>query len=130
MRNAKSRLTPALAACTAIVSASRSIHPLFIESPVDHLFDQPPNRFDHHPVLRGLFASSAVIVSAAGSGAGVTISVGEGVGAKLSPLETGAGSRTVDRRRGASGSGMDGSGIIGAGAGAGDAVAKSAIVSC
>src|ERR1700722_18214857 len=111
MRNAKSRLTPALAACTAIVSASRSIHPLFIESPVDHLFDQPPNRFDHHPVLRGLLASSAVIVSTAGSGA--AMGAGEGVGAKLSPLETGAGSRTVDRRRGASGSGMDGSEITG-----------------
>jgi hypothetical protein len=95
----------------------------------NHLFDQPPNRFDHHPVLRGLLASSAVIVSAAGSGAGVTISVGEGVGAKLSPLETGAGSRTVDRRRGASGSGMDGSEITGTGAGAGD-IAKSATVSC
>lgn len=95
----------------------------------NHLFDQPPNRFDHHPVLRGLLASSVVIVSAAGSGAGVTTGVGEGVGAKLSPLETGAGSRTVDRRRGASGSGMDGSGITGVGAAAGD-TAKSAIASC
>jgi hypothetical protein len=96
---------------------------------VDRVLDQPPNRFDHHPVLRGLLASSVAIVSAAGSGVGVTIGMVEGVGAKLSPLETGAGSRTVDRRRGASGSGVGGSGITGAGAGAGD-TAKSATVSC
>jgi hypothetical protein len=94
----------------------------------DHPVDQPPNRFDHHPVLRGLLASSVATVSVAGSGA--AMGAGEGVGAKLSPLETGAGSRTVDRRRGTSGSGMDGSAMTGAGAEAGDAAAKSATVSC
>jgi hypothetical protein len=91
------------------------------------LLDQPPNRFDHHPLLRGLLASSGV--STAGSGAGVAVTgAGEGVGAKLSPLETGAGSRTVDLRRGTSG--MDGSGMTGAGAGGGDGELKSATVSC
>ncbi|MGA2942672.1 MAG: hypothetical protein ABSE50_11610, partial [Xanthobacteraceae bacterium] len=82
--------------------------------------------------MRGLLASSLATVSAAGSDAGVA--TGEGADAKLSPLEMGAGSRTVDRRRGASGTGMDGSGMSGAGmTGAGvktgDAVPKSATVS-
>ncbi len=44
------------------------------------------------------------MVSAAGSGAVVDCGAGE-AGVKLSPLEAGAGSRTVDRRRGCSDTG-------------------------
>jgi hypothetical protein len=95
----------------------------------DHLLDQPPKRFDHHPVLRGLLASSVAFVSATGSGKGVATGEGEDAGARLSPLETGAGSRTVERRRGASGSGIEVSGITEAGAAEGDGASKSAVVS-
>src|SRR5579862_7064107 len=94
------------------------------------LYQPPPKRRDHHPVLRGRLASSVSTVSMAGSGAGAAGTAGGAGtdGGALAPCEIGAGSRTVERRRGASGSGADTgvSAIIGAGGGGGGAASRSA----
>src|SRR5580704_14798065 len=99
---------PDFAPCAMIVSASRSTHPLFmaLSRPGGRLYQPPPKRRDHHPVLRGRLGSSVSSVSTTGSETVAGAAGGAGTdGGALSPRETGAASRTVERRRGASGSG-------------------------
>ena len=87
----------------ARLSSRRQLRPTGFSWRVDRLHQPPAMRRDHQPLRRGRSVLSLSPTSVTtGSGAGGAGCVGGGCGASLA-VTAGAGSRTVERRRGGSG---------------------------